>query len=90
MIDMTEEMKRMQREAEERVRQMHAKAQQYATPPLTIREEKESCEKSSDSLMPVEDKGMSQDRMLILLIVVLLMKNDAKMELILALLYLLV
>ena len=85
---MTEDMKRMQREAEERVRQMHAKAQQYTTLPLTVREEKEPCEKACDSLVPADDKGLSHDRMLILLIVVLLMKNDAKMELILALLYL--
>lgn len=87
---MTEEMKRMQREAEERVRQMHAKAQQYTAPPLTVRDETDSHEKSGVPLVEKKNEGLSQDRMLILLIAVLLMNNGAKTELILALLYLLV
>lgn len=83
---MTEEMQRMQREAEERVRQMHAKAQQYTAPPLTIHESSES-HVNDKSIAPVEDK-LSQDRFLVFLLAVLLMKNNAQIELIIALLYL--
>ena len=85
---MTEEMKRMQREAEERVRQMHAKAQSYTAPPLTVREETPACRTDETHPSPHTEAGLSGDRMLILLIAVLLLKNDAKMETILALLYL--
>ena len=80
----------MQREAEERVRQMHAKAQQYTVPPLTVREDAGACKKAETTPALAEGGGLSQDRMLILLIAVLLMKNDAKIELVLALLYLMV
>lgn len=80
---MTEEMKRMQREAEERVRQMHQRAQQYTQPPpLTVREEK------TDNALAIPEPIESNDRMLALLLAVLLIKNNAKIELIIALLYL--
>ena len=80
---MTDEMKRMQQEAEERVRQMHQRAQQYREPPpLTVHHEQPICEPQSS------DKTASHDRLLALLLAVLLIKNNAKIELIIALLYL--
>ncbi len=82
---MTEEMKRMQREAEERVRQMHQKAQQYVEPPpLTVHAEPSLSEPEPITV----DNNASHDRMLALLLAILLIKNNAKMELIIALLYL--
>lgn len=78
----------MQREAEERVRQMHAKAQQYTVPPLTVHKDDPPCQSMDKPLLSREESGLSNDRMLILVIAILLIKNDAKLETILALLYL--
>lgn len=80
---MTEDMKQMQKEAEERVRQMHKRAQQYCDPPpLTIHAEQPICEP------PKTDIAFSNDRLLVLILAVLLVKCNAKIELIIALLYL--
>lgn len=98
---MDQELYRMQQEAAERVRNMQKRARLYTREDPPRSEEEKAPPpppSSSPSAKPVEKKNElgpllgaltgDRERLLLLMLAVLLVNNDADMELVLALLYL--
>lgn len=97
---MDQELYRMQQEAAERVRNMQKRARLYTRedPPRSEEEKAPPPPPSSSPAKPVEKKNElgsllgaltgDRERLLLLMLAVLLVNNDADMELVLALLYL--
>lgn len=97
---MDQELYRMQQEAAERVRNMQKRARLYTRedPPRSEEGKTLSPPPPSSPVKPVEKKNElgsllgaltgDRERLLLLMLAVLLVNNDADMELVLALLYL--
>ena len=98
---MDENMLRMQQEAAERVRQMQERARRYVSEeppgpaPMDIPASPESplCKQEEPPSPPrrgsiLANFGKDREQLFLLMLAVLLVKNDAPIELILALLYL--
>ena len=94
-----ENLMRMQQEAAERVRQMHSRARRFFTDesgsgdhtaPGEVSREIAHTDydgKKSSSLLSSLGIGAQQDQLLLLLLAVVLAKNDAPIEIIIALMY---
>ena len=88
---MDDNMLRMQQEAVERVRQMQERARRFVEEPQRPAESR-----PTPAAMPAESRGVSsllsgfgddKEQLFLLMLAVLLVKNDAPIELVLALLY---
>ncbi|HIZ20557.1 MAG TPA: hypothetical protein H9674_06830 [Firmicutes bacterium] len=98
---MDDNMLRMQQEAAERVRQMQERARRFvneeppAPAPMDIPCPPEPSPKGKEELAPpprrgslLSNFGKDREQLFLLMLAVLLVKNDAPIELVLALLYL--
>lgn len=93
---MDENMLRMQQEAVERVRQMQERARQYVESEVSPNEDLKALgvREQAEQLHPEKERGLllggfgaDSEQLLLLMLAVLLIKSNARMELVLALLY---